>query len=528
MRTPQFRAFVKSLAIARMADSRQLATSDAIEQQQTAAAARVSRRTFLAGLGATVAAASVPRAAFARSNVKVAIVGAGLAGLSCADRLAQRGIAADVYEASTRPGGRCSSLRNVFPGQVVERGGELIDNLHKTMIGYARRFALTLEDYEKQPGEVFYYFDGNAIPESTVVDEFRAFVAAMHEDLRSLSNEPTADVHGPAALALDNMSLAEYLATRGAGPMAAKAIQAAYLAEYGLEIAEQSALNFLLFIHADRRSRFVPFGIFSDERYHIVEGNDAIAQGLAGDLTDPVRYGHILRRAARTSDGRIELTFKVDDVTTTAMYDYVVVTLPFTVLRDIELADSLQLPVWKRQAICELGYGTNAKMMVGFDSPYWRGLGSKGASYSDLPNHQATWETNPTGATTARAVLTDYSSGQRGASLDPNQLQTEATRFLGDLDIVFPGAVAHAALDGGLYRAHLAHWPSNPLSKGSYTCYRPGQFTGIAGNEGKRVGNVLFAGEHTNSFYEWQGFMEGACLSGIDAANELLADFKKL
>jgi len=27
---------------------------------------------------------------------------------------------------------------------------------------------------------------------------------------------------------------------------------------------------------------------------------------------------------------------------------------------------------------------------------------------------------------------------------------------------------------------------------------------------------AFFAGEHTNSFYEWQGFMEGACLSGID------------
>jgi monoamine oxidase len=32
----------------------------------------------------------------------------------------------------------------------------------------------------------------------------------------------------------------------------------------------------------------------------------------------------------------------------------------------------------------------------------------------------------------------------------------------------------------------------------------------------------LFAGEHTNSFYEWQGFMEGALLSGIAASSLLL------
>ena len=43
-------------------------------------------------------------------------------------------------------------------------------------------------------------------------------------------------------------------------------------------------------------------------------------------------------------------------------------------------------------------------------------------------------------------------------------------------------------------------------------------FTTIAGNEGKPVGNLFFAGEHANSFYAWQGFMEGALLSGIDAA----------
>jgi monoamine oxidase len=61
---------------------------------------------------------------------------------------------------------------------------------------------------------------------------------------------------------------------------------------------------------------------------------------------------------------------------------------------------------------------------------------------------------------------------------------------------------------------------------GSYTWYRPGQFTSIAGNEGKPVGNLYVAGEHANSFYEWQGFMEGAALSGIQAAREILQDVK--
>ena len=77
-------------------------------------------------------------------------------------------------------------------------------------------------------------------------------------------------------------------------------------------------------------------------------------------------------------------------------------------------------------------------------------------------------------------------------------------------------------MNGG-YLVHLEHWPSNPLTKGSYTCYKPGQFTTMAGLEGLPVGNLFFAGEHANSFYEWQGFMEGAALSGIAAAQSIIA-----
>jgi hypothetical protein len=64
------------------------------------------------------------------------------------------------------------------------------------------------------------------------------------------------------------------------------------------------------------------------------------------------------------------------------------------------------------------------------------------------------------------------------------------------------------------------------LVKGNYTCNHPGYFTTIADNEAKPVGALHFAGEHTSSFYEFQGFMEGAALSGIRAANEVLHDIK--
>jgi monoamine oxidase len=544
-RTPLFDSVTRSLRLAMLSKKQGHSLREALDRNAESAAAcemeRRSRREFLADIGRLavsggVAAAATPGfaagAAIQPSSVDVGIVGAGLAGLACADRLATEGVRATLYEASSRVGGRQWSLRGFFPGQVAERGGEFIDNLHKVMLGYAKRFSLAREDVSKVPGDVTYFLLGRHHPEADVVDEFREFVGVMHQDLRRLSPQPTAEEFNDHDLRLDNTSLLEYLnghnaAGAAAGEIAKAAIIEAYEAEYGLAAAEQSSLNFLLFIHADRRSKFTPFGIFSDERYHVVEGNDAIAMHLAAGLPDQIEFGLALTRVRRAADGRIELTLWDGARHVTRAHDTVVLAIPFSVLRNVDLDASLGLPAEKRLAIKELGYGTNAKMMVGFSSKPWLLLNGNGASYADLPDAQATWETNPSRSTSTHAILTDYSSAARGFGLAPENLDVEVERFLSDVDLVFPGArVAAAGVPGGRL-VHLEPWPSNPLTLGSYTCYRPGQFTTIAGREGPPVGNLFFAGEHANSFYEFQGFMEGAAVSGLDAAKAVLAAVAK-
>jgi len=544
-RTAVFRTFIRLMQTALLAGHRHYSDSDAVHipRNQTSGpmSHTISRRHFLLGAGATGAAlamsamAGLPRQASAAkpspSSPSVGIVGAGLAGLACADTLKARGIRASIYEAADRTGGRCWSLRGFFPGQIAERGGELIDNLHKTMLGYTKRFGLRLEDVNKQPGDVFYHFYGQRYSEAAVVAEFRDFVSVMRTDLNRLSREVTAASHTADDVKLDRISLLAYLEGHNgagipAGPVAKAAIIAAYEAEYGLAAEEQSCLAFLLFIHADRRSKFTPFGVFSDERYHLVDGNDRIIEGLTRELPGQITYESRLLRVRKVSDGRIELTFQQGSQTVAFWHDIAVLAIPFTILREIELDANLAIPANQLTAIRELGYGTNAKMMIGFSSRPWRALGSIGTTYSDLAHVQTTWETNPSLGSETRGVLTDYSSGRRGAQLDPTAVQTEAQRFLQDLNLVYPDTARAALRVQEQYRAHLEHWPSNPLMKGSYTCYRPGQFTTMAGLEGTPAGNLFFAGEHTNSFYEWQGFMEGAALSGIAAAKFILATAK--
>ena len=490
------------------------------------AAPSLGRRAFLAGAAAFALAGPRPavaqKAGASKGSLDVAIVGAGLAGLVCADRLLASGVAATVYEAADRVGGRQWSMPNFHKGITIERGGELIDTGHKTMIAYANRFGLALESYRTNPGAEFFHFFGRAWSEAEVVDAFRAFVPSMKDDVRNLSGATTAFSSTAFDRQIDAMSLSEYLTSRGASPLIRAVIEEAYVAEYGREPYDQSALGFLYFMRANNQSTFEPFGV-SDERYHVTDGNSRIATGIAAGLARAPQLGQRLVRVRKLADGRIELTFQAGSRTVVRTHELVVLAIPFSVLRTVELDPSLGLPAGKVKAIRELGYGDNAKMMVAFEGRPWNVLGSNGAAYSDLASFQATWETNHTRAGVDRGVLTDYSGGIRGASLDPSRTATEAEKFLAAADVVFPGAAAAATRVNGKPVAHLEHWPSNPLSRGSYTCYLPGQFSTVCGWESVPVGNLRFAGEHANSFYEWQGFMEGACLSGIQTAAAILA-----
>src|SRR5436190_3167603 len=116
-RSPLFAQLSRSFRIARWCDEHGASAQEGVEQARAHEQRTLSsRREFLSGLAATGAMASLPRFARAapQAPLDVGIVGAGLAGLACADRFRARGVAATVYEASDHVGGRCFSLGGVF------------------------------------------------------------------------------------------------------------------------------------------------------------------------------------------------------------------------------------------------------------------------------------------------------------------------------------------------------------------------------------------------------------------------------
>jgi hypothetical protein len=201
-----------------------------------------------------------------------------------------------------------------FPGQVVERGGEFIDNLHKTLLGYAQELDLPLEDVEKQPGEVTYYFNGRHYPESAVVEEYRRLVAAMQADLRAISGSPTADTHTDADVALDRRNLREYLETRGAGPVIKAAVIAAYsrirTGPGGAELPELPA------VHPRRQAvevppirRFQRRALPRDRR----QRRDPPGAGRAARRPHPARDAAGARAQDRRRGDRVDLQERLED-----------------------------------------------------------------------------------------------------------------------------------------------------------------------------------------------------------------------
>ncbi|HEU5163879.1 MAG TPA: NAD(P)/FAD-dependent oxidoreductase, partial [Thermoanaerobaculia bacterium] len=513
-RTPLFGLLQRSLRAAHAANRTGIPARELAEMRAERA---WTRRRFLAASGGAAAVVAASRCAPAVTALRavpdpVLVVGAGIAGLTAAYRLTSAGVPVRLIEAQARVGGRMWSLRDRFPdGQVIELGGELIDTNHQAIRDLANELGIALDDLSTDDpslrGEIW-FFGGAARSDAEVIEAFRPIAERIDADLATLTGDgdPTfADPSG--AEALDRLSIAEWLDRNGIRGWIRDLVDVGYTTEYGLECGEQSSLNLLTMIQWSPSS-FEIFGE-SDERFHVRGGNDAITTALASRLGVDIETGTFLESIRERPDGTLACSARRGGSSFTIAAPKVLVTLPFTMLRDVAI--EMELPPQKRRAIDELGYGTNAKLMVGFDERAWRGgHRSNGSVLTDLP-FQLTWETSRLQPGRA-GVLTNFTGGTHGVELGERTPADQAALLVRDLERVFPGI---SAARGASPEVRM-HWPSFRFARGSYASYRPGQWTAMRGVEGEPVRNLHFAGEHCS--LAAQGFMEGGCATGEAAA----------
>ena len=457
---------------------------------------------------------SAPAPSATPSGPRVAIVGGGVAGLNCAHHLKKAGITATIYEGSDRTGGRMFTAENLMgPGLFTEIGGEFIDTTHEDIMGLVKEFNLELIDlHAPQTPPVrreTFFFNGRHLTEAQVVRAMVPLCQRIEADYDELGDVVNFETDG-GGKALDNMSITQYRDKIGARGVIRELLDVAYLTEYGLDCGEQSALHLVFLIDRDpREDGFDMFGE-SDERYKVRGGNDRIVKELANRLPGQIQTRHMLE-AVRAKDRGFVLTFQTGGRALDVEADVAVLTLPFSILRDVKM--ELPLPDWKRKAINELGYGLSAKVFAGFNKRNWRELGYFGPVYSDEP-YQLAWD-NAQFQPGDAAGVTLFSGAAKAIEAGQGTAEDAARRLLPGFERTYPGSLQHLSNKYSRF-----HWPTHPFTKAGYSCFKVGQWTTIAGAEQRSVGNLHFAGEHCS--YDFQGYMNGGAETGRVAAEEVI------
>jgi monoamine oxidase len=403
-------------------------------------------------------------------------------------------------------------------GMFCELGGELVDTNHAALIALAEEVGVGVERLapETDAGEDLYVIGAHVYAERDMLARGRGAFAAIARqiavDRAALTDEN--DNWTDRARALDSMSVRAYLDQfRKAAPDWPLALlDIAYRGEYGMPTDQQSALNLVDLIGADPSGDFAMFGD-SDEAWRVRGGSSGLTDALLAKLGPRVtlRPRHELKAIAKTASG-VRLRFAAPGGATEAEYATAVLALPFTMLRLVEGLDALALSPQKRRAIAELGYGDNAKLIVGTRGRPWResanGVPLSGEFYSD--QFQVAWDTSRA-QPGSQGVLTNFLTGVAEPAPALARLQS-------GLRAISP------AIADSLDSANVASffWGKHPYTRGSYAGAKIGQYTTLLESAGtpELDGRLHFAGEHASA--DFLGFMNGGVDSGERVASALL------
>jgi monoamine oxidase len=481
----------------------------------------ISRRDVIAGGAAAAAAMMLPLPAGA-AQARIAIVGAGLAGLSAAHELRKTyGLHAHVYEGNTRVGGRCFSSRGHFAqGQVAEHGGELIDTDHHAIRNLARELGLTLDDVlaaVPSGTEALYMFNGRPYNLADATRDWRPIYHRVQKQANNIGDYSYKS-SSKAAKRFDAMTIPEWVqqyvpgGTRGA---LGQLIQNAFTEENALDPDQQSALNVIQTLAEDPRNNFNLYYTESDQRFHIRGGNDQIATILANRLGARLQTGTRLVAIQQRRDERVvRLTFRQSGNVFDRVYDRVILTVPFSVMRRAVDFSKAGFRPLKVQAINTLPMGVSCKTQLQFTRRVWYDVGCNSEIRLPAVACDTTWDVTRA-QPGAFGILNFFAGGTQALQAGEIANRALATLLMQEAEPLIPGL---AQLWNGLMIKNA--WQFNPWSFGSYSTYQPGYQTTVLGIEREPERNCFFAGEHTAS---QNGFLNSGVETGQRAARQVAA-----
>ena len=418
-----------------------------------------------------------------RAPADVIVLGAGIAGLACARRLAEAGLGVVLLEARDRVGGRILTVRSPHEALPIELGAEFVHGRPPELLALIREAGLTL--FERD-GEAVFYRDGK-LQDGDFGEAFAV--------LDGLPDDP-------------DMSFSEYLATAGLlEPLALRAKD--YVEGFNAANADRISTAAL------HKQQIAEEMIDGSRSFRIREGYDRLPDYV---LQRFVEAGGQLR--LETAVTAVE--WQTGEVTVRTcrpeLPDYrarqAIIALPLGVLQ------TSTVPIHPEPetmlTIRKMAMGVARRITLLFRERFWeRSVPRLSFLLSQERLLPAWWTSYPHGS----AALTGWAGGPRAqAALAGADLESEAMAALGRI-------FQRSDLDRLLVSAHTHDWQSDPFSAGSYS-YVPKGVLAESEKLARSVDDTLFfAGEHTDTTGYW-GTVHAALGSGLRAAAQVLASRK--
>ena len=240
----------------------------------------------------------------------------------------------------------------------------------------------------------------------------------------------------------------------------------------------------------------------SPERWQkIVGGTDMLPKAFAQRLGEKIHYGSPVVRIEQDAQ-QARVVFLKSGQRQTLTADRVLCTIPFSVLRNIELP---ALSERKRDVIENTRYDAVSRVYVQTRTRFWEDKGLNGFAFTSgaIEIWQPTWSQPG-----SRGILMTYARPGEAEKITKLKENERVATTLTQLDEIFGG------LKENFERGATKCWMDDEWSRGAWAFVGFSNFfTGVAPDE-----RIHFAGEHLSA---WSSWMQGALSSGLRAVKEI-------
>jgi len=450
----------------------------------------------------------------APEGASVAVIGAGMAGITAAHELLRAGYQVTVLEAQHRIGGRVFTMREPFTdGLYAEAGAMRIPRAHDLTLHYVNKFGLETKPFTMGNPKAWVMLHGQKVRLGEFRNQHHALDFGLAdpelaveigerwgETLRPLLERIRTDgesAWSTLATELDGFSLWEFLEDRGWSQGAIEL----YCLVFHMEPFLNSAFMEILREEA---------GNWFTDVVYLAGGMDRLPKSFLPELWPHLRFGAKVVSIGQDLEG-VTIQYQNASGRNLLRADRAVVTLPFSVLRHIEVTP--QLSRGKQRAIRQLHYDASTKIFLQTRSRFWEEndgiLG--GGSVTDLPVRTIYYPDHGRG-TSRGVLLASYTWGEdahRWGALSP------ADRIAQAIENV---AVLHPEIRDEFEAGASKAWHDDEFSGGAFALFDPGQQTHLYSHIIEPEGRLHFAGEHASLAHAW---IQGAIESGLRAAIEI-------